>query len=94
MSSIACKKDNFAFTFIRQEVPCSEKFFCYFWLSKTDRKCAASADIDTCCLRSVCRSRVTCIVSTIKTIERKTSGYCVAMLSQLSEFVNADVIVL
>jgi hypothetical protein len=25
---VACKKDNFAFSFIRQELPCSEKFLC------------------------------------------------------------------
>ena len=68
---MACKKDNVVFTFIRQELPCSEQFLCYFQLSNTDRKCAASADINTCCLRSVCPSRATCIVSTIKTVERK-----------------------
>jgi len=73
------QKDSFAFTFIRQDLPCSEKFVCYFWLSNTDRKCTASADINTCCLRSVCRSRATFIVSTIKTFERKYLGYCVVM---------------
>ena len=68
------KKYDFAFTSIRQELPWSEKFLCYFWLSNTYRKCTASADINSCCLLSVCPSRATCIMSTIKTIERKPRG--------------------
>jgi hypothetical protein len=65
------QKDNFAFTFIRQELPRSEKFLCYFWLIRADPKSTASADLSTCCVRSVCRSRATCMVSTIKTFEHK-----------------------
>jgi hypothetical protein len=68
---MACKKATLPSLVLDKKCLAVKTSLRYFWSIRADPKSTASADINTCCVRSVCHSRAKWVVPTVKTFERK-----------------------